>query len=103
MRLPNLIANKMLSLLSRVLYGATITDEATGYKAFRRSVIARLDLRCKRFEFCPEVTAKVLKLGYEIHEVPISYRGRSVSEGKKIRLRDGFEAFWTLFRYRIFS
>jgi dolichol-phosphate mannosyltransferase len=103
MRLPNLIANKLLSLLSRVLYGATITDEATGYKAFRRSVIERIDLRCKRFEFCPEVTAKILKLGYEIHEVPISYRGRSVSEGKKIRLRDGFEAIWTLLKYRFLS
>jgi len=100
MRWQNRAANKLLSFLSNLLYGAHITDEATGYKVFRKNVLAAMNLRCKRFEFCPEVTAKLCKAGFRIFEVPISYEGRSVQDGKKIKLRDGWEAVWTLIKYR---
>lgn len=92
--------NMVLRFLANLLYRAGITDEATAYKAFRREVIAGIPLSCKRFEFCPEVTAKVRKLGHTIHEVPISYDPRSIAEGKKIRARDGWIAIWTLVRLR---
>src|SRR6185503_10089750 len=85
---------------ANLLFDARITDEATGYKAFRTSVIRSIPLSCERFEFCPEVTAKARRLGYQIHEVPITYRPRGVREGKKIRARDGFEALWTLLKWR---
>jgi glycosyltransferase involved in cell wall biosynthesis len=101
MKWPNWIANRILTTTANVLYGAGLTDEATGYKAFRAEVLAALQLRCVRFEFCPEVTAKARRLGYAIREVPISYSPRSIREGKKIRVRDGVEALWTLLRYRV--
>lgn len=101
MQFPNLIANKLLTWLVNVLYNARITDEATAYKVFRRDVIDKIPLECKRFEFCPEVTAKVRRLGVKIHEVPISYHGRTIFQGKKIRLRDGFEAVAALLKYRV--
>jgi dolichol-phosphate mannosyltransferase len=100
MMLPNLLANKILTFSANLLYGAGITDEATAYKVFRREVLGRIQLECKRFEFCPEVTAKVRKLGVRIYEVPITYNGRSLAQGKKIRWRDGVEAMYTLLRYR---
>jgi glycosyltransferase involved in cell wall biosynthesis len=103
MRWQNCLANKMLSFLSNLLYGAHLTDEATGYKVFRRRIIANMKLHCRRFEFCPEITARVLKAGFKIFEVPISYRARSLQEGKKIKLRDAFEAVWTLLKYRFKS
>jgi dolichol-phosphate mannosyltransferase len=92
----NRIANWILTAAANTLYGARITDEATAYKAFRTPVLSGLRLNCKRFEFCPEVTAKVRRLGYRIQEVPISYNARGIAEGKKIRSRHGFEALWTL-------
>lgn len=95
-----LLANKILTFLANILYGAGITDEATCYKVFSSEVIKNIDLKCSRFEFCPEVTAKLSKLGYGIYEVPIDYRSRSVAEGKKISWRDGFSAAWTLIKYR---
>jgi len=91
---------KLLTHLTNWLYGAGIHDEATCYKAIRRSLLARIDLRCRRFEFCPEVTAKLCRMGEEIAEVPISYNPRSAVEGKKIRHSDGWLAIWTLIRYR---
>jgi len=97
------LGNMVLRFLANLLYNANITDEATAYKAFRRDVISGMDLRCKRFEFCPEVTAKVRKAGYIIHEVPINYDPRSIREGKKIRMKDGIVAVWTLLRLRLFS
>jgi len=100
MKWAHWLANKMLTWASNLLYGAHITDEATAYKAFDREVIDAIRLRCMRFEFCPEVTAKVLRLGYEIAEVPISYDPRGILEGKKIRWQDGVEALWTLVRLR---
>src|SRR3984957_16974473 len=91
---------KLLTHLANVLYGAGIHDEATCYKVFRRSLISQIDLRCQRFEFCPEVTAKLSRMGEKIAEVPISYTPRSSSEGKKIRHADGWLAIWTLLRHR---
>jgi glycosyltransferase involved in cell wall biosynthesis len=100
MKKRNWIANKILTMTANVLFGAKLTDEATAYKAFRREVLESMELKCMRFEFCPEVTAKVRRLGYEIHEVPVSYNPRGILEGKKIRARDGFEAITTLIRWR---
>jgi dolichol-phosphate mannosyltransferase len=91
---------KLLTHLTNLLYGAGIHDEATCYKVFRRSLLARMKLECHRFEFCPEVTAKLCRLGEQIAEVPISYTPRSAGEGKKIRHSDGWLAIWTLIRYR---
>lgn len=91
---------KLLTHLANLLYGAGIHDEATCYKAFRRSLIMQIDLRCMRFEFCPEVTAKLCRMGERIAEVPISYAPRSAGEGKKIRHSDGWLAIWILLRYR---
>jgi glycosyltransferase involved in cell wall biosynthesis len=91
---------KLLTHLTNVLYGAGIHDEATCYKVFRRSVISQIGLECHRFEFCPEVTAKLCRMGEKIAEVPISYAPRSTGEGKKIRHADGWFAIWTLLRYR---
>ncbi len=102
MQLPNRIANWLLAKLVSMLYGQRITDEATAYKAFHRSVIERIPLECYGFEFCPEVTSKVLKLGYPIHEVPVTFKARTVEEGKKIGWRDFFVAVWTLFKVRFF-
>ncbi|MFZ0138044.1 MAG: glycosyltransferase family 2 protein [Candidatus Sulfotelmatobacter sp.] len=91
---------KFLTHLVNLLYGAGIHDEATCYKVFRRSLIDRVDLECRRFEFCPEVTAKLCRMGEKIAEVPISYVPRTAGEGKKIRHADGWLAIWTLLRYR---
>lgn len=100
MALRNRAANRVLTITANLLYSARITDEATAYKAFRTSILRGLPLACRRFEFCPEVTAKLRRLGYRIHEVPISYNARGIAEGKKIRARDGFQAWWTLIKYR---
>jgi glycosyltransferase involved in cell wall biosynthesis len=96
----NLIANKILAWTATILFGRRITDEATCYKVFKTDVLRSFDLRCERFEFCPEVTAKTLRRGYRLVEVPISYEARTVEAGKKIRATDGLEAIWTLLRYR---
>jgi glycosyltransferase involved in cell wall biosynthesis len=100
MRWSNRLANRILTLAANLLYRAGITDEATAYKAFRTSVLRSVRLECHRFEFCPEVTAKIRRTGRSIHEVPISYHPRRIPEGKKIRAKDGFHALWTLVRYR---
>jgi len=91
---------KLLTHLTNLLYGAGIHDEATCYKVVRRSLLGRIRLECHRFEFCPEVTAKLCRMGEKIAEVPISYNPRSAVEGKKIRHSDGWQAIWTLIRYR---
>jgi glycosyltransferase involved in cell wall biosynthesis len=96
----NYLANRILAIASNILFGAKITDEATCYKAFRASVIKDIPLTCERFEFCPEVTAKVLRKGIKIVEVPIRYTARTCAQGKKIGWRDGFEAIWTLIKFR---
>lgn len=94
------LGGRFLSFLASVLYDAHITDEPTCYKVFRGEVIKSINLKCKRFEFCPEITAKVRKKGYRIYEVPIHYYPRSIEEGKKINWKDGLQAIWTLIKYR---
>ena len=101
MKRMNWLANKILTSTANLLFSARITDEATAYKAFRTDVLRSLRLECIRFEFCPEVTAKVRRLGYTIHEVPIAYDPRGILEGKKIRWQDGVEALWTLIQVRL--
>ncbi|MBM3128145.1 MAG: glycosyltransferase family 2 protein [Chloroflexi bacterium] len=96
----HMVANKALTLMTNILYDAILSDMETGYKAFRADVIKGMRLRSHRFDFEPEVTAKVLKRGIRIFEVPISYYGREYSEGKKIGMKDGFVAIWTLLKYR---
>ena len=91
---------RLVSWVANLLYGSNLTDEATGYKLFRTDLLRSLDLQSDGFEFCPEVTSKVLKRGVEIHEVPISYQPRGLDEGKKISWRDGLEAIWTLIKHR---
>jgi glycosyltransferase involved in cell wall biosynthesis len=100
MALPNRIVNKLLVGAVVLLFGRKISDEATCYKAVRTSVLRRMHLQCERFEFCPEVTAKAIRMGKVIKELPISYEPRSKAAGKKIRWTDGVEAFWTLLRHR---
>lgn len=92
---------RALSAWANVLYGARLTDIATGAKAVRAPLIHELNLACDGFEFCEEITARLLRRGVKIHEVPVSYRPRSRAEGKKIRARDGLVALWTLVRLRV--
>ena len=101
MKWSNWLANKILTWTSNVVFQAGISDEATAYKAFRADVLRGMRLSCVRFEFCPEVTAKVRRLGFRITEIPISYNPRGIADGKKIRWQDGVEAIWTLLKYRI--
>jgi glycosyltransferase involved in cell wall biosynthesis len=94
------VGNRFLSLVTNVLYNTTLSDMETCYKLFDRRVLDNMRLRASRFDFEPEVTAKVLRRGIRIYEVPISYAGREFDEGKKITWRDGFVALWTLVKYR---
>jgi glycosyltransferase involved in cell wall biosynthesis len=92
--------NKFVTLVANLIYGSALTDMETGYKIFRAHVIKSFPIRADRFEFEPEVTAKVLKRGYRVVELPISYYGRPRAEGKKLTWVDGFVALWTLIKYR---
>ncbi|HXY92238.1 MAG TPA: glycosyltransferase family 2 protein [Acidimicrobiia bacterium] len=94
------VGNRFLSLVTNILYNTTLSDMETCYKLFDRRLICGLNLRASRFDFEPEVTAKVLRQGIRIYEVPISYAGREFHEGKKITWRDGYIALWTLVKYR---
>ncbi len=100
MAIPNRVANWLLAKMVSWLFWVRITDEATAYKAFRRSVLDQIELECEGFEFCPEVTAKVLRLGYRIPEVSVRFRARTVWEGKKIGWEDFFVAAGTLLKFR---
>ncbi len=100
MSLTHTLGNKLLTVITNVMYGTSLSDMETCYKCFRRDVIRGMPLRSRRFEIEPELTAKILKRGYTIFEVPISYNGRAFHEGKKISWRDGFAAVRTLFKYR---
>ncbi len=100
MRIMNRFVNKLLAWMVRVLFGTHMTDEATCYKAVKTDILQSIPLTCQRFEFCPEVTAKLLRRGHKIVEVPISYEARSIAQGKKIRWTDGVEAIWTLLKYK---
>ena len=92
--------NIFLSFATSFLYNSKITDMETGYKVFRREVIKDINLKANRFDFEPEITAKILKKGYKIHEVSISFVGRKFKEGKKITWRDGIKAAYYLIKYR---
>jgi glycosyltransferase involved in cell wall biosynthesis len=94
------IGNRVLSLVTNVLYNTTLSDMETCYKLFDRRVLDGITIESDRFEFEPEITAKVLRRGHRIYEVPISYAGREFHEGKKITWKDGFGALWALVKYR---
>jgi glycosyltransferase involved in cell wall biosynthesis len=94
------VANRFLSLVANVLFNSTLSDMETGHKLFDRRIIDQVPLRARSFDFEPEVTAKLLKAGIRIYEVPISYAGRTLEEGKKITWQDGAIALWTLVKYR---
>jgi len=96
----HMVANQLLTTMTNILYDTILSDMETGYKVFRRHVIAGMKLRSRGFNFEPEFTAKILKRRFRIYEVPISFNPRDYSQGKKIRLSDAFEAVWTLIRYR---
>ena len=101
--LHHYVGNKALTLTTNLLYNNMLTDMETGYKAFLSPVIKGIRIRSNRFDFEPEITAKVLKRGYRIYEVPIYYAGRDYAEGKKITWRDGFAAIWALIRFRFIN
>jgi glycosyltransferase involved in cell wall biosynthesis len=96
----NMVANKLLTFVTNILYNNILSDMETGYKVFRKQIVQDIPLHAKRFEFEPEFTAKILKRKIHIYEVPIRFNPREYSEGKKIRLWDAFEALWALIKYR---
>jgi len=96
----HLIANKLLTLATNILYNNILTDMETGYKVFRREVLDGITIHSNSFNFEPEFTAKILKKKVRIFEVPITFNPRDYSDGKKIKLHDAFEAIWALLKYR---
>jgi glycosyltransferase involved in cell wall biosynthesis len=98
--LLTLLANKFLVMFTNLLYGSSLTDMETAYKVFSPDVLDRIKLRCLGFELEPEITAKFLKAGLQIVELPIRYQPRTVQGGKKINWHDGIRAIWTLIKYR---
>ena len=98
--LPYYFGGRLVTFFANLIYGIKITDEPIGYKAFKSEVIKGLNLECERFEFCPEVTAKIARKKIPIYEVPVRYYPRTTLEGKKLRVKDGVEAIWTLIKYR---
>ena len=101
--LKNKMANIFLTALTNVLYGSTISDMETCYKAFKTEIIKNIKINSNRFDFEPEITAKILKKKYILEEVAINYKGRSHQDGKKIKYKDGFSAILTLIKYKIFN
>ena len=95
------LGGRSLSFIFNLLFGTNLTDINTGYKVFKTEIIKSLNLQEKDFAFCEEVTAKVIKKGYKIKEIPISYNPRDFKEGKKIRFYDGIIGLWTIIKYRI--
>ena len=97
----HMVANYLLTFMTNILYNTILSDMETGYKVFRKEVVEGMTIHAKRFDFEPEFTAKILKRKYRIFEVPITFNPRDYSQGKKIKLKDAFEAVWTLLKYRI--
>lgn len=97
------LGGRLLTAITNLLYGSSLTDEPTCYKLVETGLLQSLSLESERFGFCPEVTAKLLRRGIEIREIPIRYQPRSMAEGKKIRFKDGLEAIWILLRHRFAS
>ena len=91
---------KFITFAANLLYNINITDEPIGYKVFKTPLLKSLNLKCKKFEFCPEVTAKIAKRKIPIYEVPVRYNPRTTKEGKKLRFRDGIQAVWVLLKHR---
>jgi glycosyltransferase involved in cell wall biosynthesis len=100
MNFKHWVGNQFLTLVTNILYDTTLSDMETCYKLIPRELIQGVKLRSNRFEFEPEITAKILKTGVRIYEVPISYAGREVNEGKHISWKDGLPALWALIKYR---
>jgi len=100
MFLHHWIGNRFLTMITNILFDTTLSDMETCYKLFSRQSLEGITIRSDRFNFEPEITAKILKKGIRIYEIPISYTGREYTEGKKITWRDGFSALWTIIRYR---
>jgi len=96
----NMVANKILTFFTNILYNNILSDMETGYKVFKREMIKDIPLRAHRFDFEPEFTAKILKRKFRLYEVPIAFYPRDYSEGKKIKMWDAFEALWALIKYR---
>jgi glycosyltransferase involved in cell wall biosynthesis len=96
----NMVANKILTLTTNILYNNILTDMETGYKIFRRHIVQDMPLHAHGFEFEPEFTAKILKRKVRLYEVPITFNPRDYSEGKKIKMKDAFIAMWMLVKYR---
>lgn len=94
------LGNKLLTFITNLLYNNMLTDMETGYKAFRTPVLKGITIRSNRFDFEPEITAKIMKRHYRIYEVPIYYAGRDFEDGKKITWRDAFPALWALIKFR---
>ncbi len=97
------VGNRFLTLLSNILNNLNLTDMEVCYKVFRRNVLQKVIIKCDRFGFEPEITAKVARLGVRIYEVPIRYYGRTYAEGKKIGWKDGIAAFWWIVRFALFD
>ena len=97
------LANKFLTFLTNTLFGSKLTDMETCYKAFKRECISDIKINAKRFDFEPEITAKILRKKLRLKEVPISYNPRAYKEGKKVKAKDAIEAIFTLFYYRFFN
>ena len=95
------LVNRFLTGITNLLYGSRLTDMETCYKMIKTKLLKELGLKSQRFNIEPEITVKLLKKGYNIKEVPILYKGRSYTEGKKITWKDGFSAMWSLLRYRV--
>lgn len=96
----HMVANKLLTFITNIMYNNILTDMETGYKLFRREVLQGIHIRSNSFDFEPEITAKLLKRKVRLYEVPISFNPRNYSEGKKIGLGDAFQALWALLKYR---
>ena len=97
------VGGNFVTWWTNFLFRTNLTDEATCYKMFTRKVLDDVTIESKRFEFCPELTGKAINAGYKIKEVPVSYSPRDAKEGKKIKLRDGFEALWTLTKVKLLN
>lgn len=100
--LSRIFFNHILTLLSNIINNQTLTDAHTCYKLFESKIFKRIKLNENGFAFCPEITTKISNLNVKIFEVPISYKGRSYDEGKKISYKDGMEAVYALFKYKFF-
>lgn len=97
----HMLGNRFLTTVTNILYNTILTDMETCYKVFTREVAGKLALKAQRWGFDPEITAQILRRGYRIYEVPISYTGREFAEGKKISWKDGLTVLWTLVKYRL--